>query len=109
MMYMDDALNATIQLMEAPKENITIRTSYNISGMSFSPVEIYQSLLEYYPNFEIGYEPDFRQQIADSWPRSIDDSFAKTDWNWKPAFDLKAMTAAIVKNLPQYFNYNENK
>ena len=109
MMYMDDAINATIQLMEAPKENITIRTSYNISGMSFSPEEIYKSLLDYYPNFEIEYEPDFRQQIADSWPRSIDDSFAQTDWSWKPAFDLKAMTAAIVKNLPQYFNYNLNK
>ncbi len=109
MMYMDDAIHATLQLMEAPKENISIRTSYNVSGMSFSPDEIYQSLLSYYPNFEIEYQPDFRQQIADGWPRSIDDSNAKKDWNWQPQFDLKAMTAAIVDNLPQYFNYNKNK
>jgi nucleoside-diphosphate-sugar epimerase len=109
MMYMDDAINATIQLMEAPKENISIRTSYNISGMSFSPEEIYQSLLTYFPTFEIEYKPDFRQQIADSWPSSIDDSYAKNDWNWQPTFDLKAMTAIIIKNLPQYFHYNEIK
>lgn len=109
MMYMDDAIDATIQLMDAPKENISVRTSYNVSGMSFSPVEIYQSLLSYFPNFTMNYQPDFRQQIADSWPNSIDDSMAKKDWNWSPKFDLKAMTAAIVYNLPQYFNYNKHK
>ncbi len=109
MMYMEDAINATIQLMEAPKENIRIRTSYNVSGMSFSPAEIYQSLLVYFPTFEIEYAPDFRQQIADSWPKSIDDSIAKKDWNWEPEYDLKKMTDTIVKNLPQYFNYNLNK
>ena len=109
MMYMDDAIQATLQLMGAPKENIKIRTSYNLAGMSFSPSEIHQSLLSYYPNFEIKYQPDFRQQIADSWPNSIDDSIAKKDWNWQPQFDLKAMTEIIVNNLPKYFNYNAPK
>jgi nucleoside-diphosphate-sugar epimerase len=109
MMYMDDAIHATLQLMDAPKENIKIRTSYNLAGMSFSPKEVHQSLLAHYPNFEIAYQPDFRQQIADSWPNSIDDSAAKEDWQWKPQFDLKAMTATIVKNLPAFFNYNQDK
>ena len=77
--------------------------------MSFSPKEIYQSILAFYPNFEIVYQPDFRQQIADSWPNSIDDSVAKKDWNWMPAYDLSSMTATIVKNLPEYFNYNTTK
>jgi nucleoside-diphosphate-sugar epimerase len=106
---MDDAIHATLQLMDAPKENITIRTSYNLSGMSFSPSEIHQSLLAYYPNFEIEYQPDFRQQIADSWPNSINDTNAKQDWHWQPQFDLKAMTEVIVNNLPKYFNYNDSK
>ena len=109
MMYMDDAINATLQLMDADKESLSIRTSYNISGMSFSPKEIYKSILAFYPNFEIEYQPDFRQQIADSWPNSIDDSVARKDWNWKPAYDLTNMTATIVKNLPEYFNYNTTK
>ena len=109
MMYMDDAIHATLQLMDAPKENIKIRTSYNLAGMSFSPKEIHQSLQVHYPNFEIAYQTDFRQQIADSWPNSIDDSSAKQDWNWQPAFDLKAMTEVIVNNLPKYFNYNAPK
>jgi nucleoside-diphosphate-sugar epimerase len=109
MMYMDDAINATIQLMDADKESLSIRTSYNISGMSFSPKEIYESILAFYPNFEIEYQPDFRQQIADSWPNSIDDSIARKDWNWKPAYDLSSMTATIVNNLPEYFNYNTTK
>ena len=109
MMYMDDAIQATLQLMEAPKENIKNRTSYNLAGMSFSPKEIHQSLLAFFPNFEIEYQPDFRQQIADSWPNSIDDSDAKRDWQWQPQFDLKAMTATIVEHLPAFFNYNQDK
>ena len=109
MMYMDDAINATLQLMDADKESLSIRTSYNISGMSFSPKEIYESILAFYPNFEIEYQPDFRQQIADSWPNSIDDSIARKDWNWKPAYNLSSMTATIVNNLPEYFNYNTTK
>ena len=109
MMYMEDAINATIQLMDTPKESITIRTSYNLAGMSFSPVEIYQSLLPYFPNFKIDYQPDFRQAIADSWPNSIDDHLAKRDWGWAPKFNLESMTAAIVEHLPAYFNYNKHK
>jgi nucleoside-diphosphate-sugar epimerase len=109
MMYMDDAINATLQLMDADKASLSIRTSYNISGMSFSPKEIYESILAFYPNFEIEYQPDFRQQIADSWPNSIDDSIARKDWNWKPAYDLSSMTATIINNLPEYFNYNTTK
>jgi len=105
MMYMDDAIQATLQLMDAPKEKITIRTSYNIAGLSFSPAEIYQSILMHYPNFEIEYHPDFRQDIADSWPNSIDDSLAKSDWNWTPSFDLDRMTSTIITNLPEYFNF----
>jgi nucleoside-diphosphate-sugar epimerase len=105
MMYMDDAIQATLQLMDAPKEKITIRTSYNIAGLSFSPAEIYQSIVKHYSNFEIEYQSDFRQAIADSWPNSIDDSKAKVDWGWKPKFNLEAMTSAIITNLPKYFNF----
>jgi nucleoside-diphosphate-sugar epimerase len=105
MMYMDDAIHATLQLMEAPKENITIRTSYNLAGLSFSPAEIYQSIVKHYPNFEIEYQSDFRQAIADSWPNSIDDSKASADWGWHPKYNLEAMTSAIITNLPKYFNF----
>lgn len=105
MMYMDDAIQATIQLMDAPKENITIRTSYNLSGLSFSPEEIYQSIVKHFPNFEIAYQTDFRQAIADSWPNSIDDSKARADWGWHPTYHLEAMTSAIITNLPKYFNF----
>ncbi|SDS30516.1 Nucleoside-diphosphate-sugar epimerase [Polaribacter sp. KT25b] len=99
MMYMDDVIRATIELMEAPKENISVRTSYNIAGISFSPEEIAQSIKEFYPDFKIKYNPDFRQAIADSWPKIINDSEARKDWNWKPAFDLKLMTKTMIKNL----------
>ena len=83
----------------APKENITVRTSYNLSGMSFSPKEIRQSLLAFFPNFEIEYQSDFRQQIADSWPNSIDDSYAQKDWGWKAQFDTEAMVEVMLKNV----------
>ena len=105
MMYMDDAIKATLELMDAPKDKITIRTSYNITGLSFSPQEIYQSIKKHFPNFEIEYQSDFRQAIADSWPNSIDDSKASTDWGWKSKFNLEAMTSAIITNLPKYFNF----
>ena len=84
MMYMPDAIRATIELMEADAKNISIRTSYNISGMSFSPKEISKEIQNHIPEFTITYEPDYRQTIAESWPQSIDDSIAKKDWNWKP-------------------------
>ena len=99
MIYMDDAIRATLELMEAPKEHISIRTSYNIAGMSFNPEEIAASIKEHYPNFQIKYNPDFRQGIADSWPKIINDTDARNDWNWKPEYDLKLMTKTMIENL----------
>ncbi|MDB5203022.1 MAG: NAD-dependent epimerase/dehydratase family protein [Ferruginibacter sp.] len=99
MMYMPDAIRATIELMEAPKEKIKIRTSYNLSAISFSPKEIAASIEKYQPGFTISYEPDYRQEIADSWPQSIDDSVAREDWGWKPEFDLDRMTEDMLRNL----------
>lgn len=101
MMYMPDAIRATIELMEAPKEKIKIRTSYNLSAISFSPKEIAASIEKYQPGFTISYEPDYRQEIADSWPQSIDDSVAREDWGWKPEFDLDRMTEDMLRNLKQ--------
>jgi len=99
MMYMPDAIRATIELMEAPAEKIAIRTSYNISSMSFSPKEIAAEIKKHIPDFTIQYNPDYRQAIADSWPRSIDDSVARNDWGWKEEFDLAAMTKDMLENL----------
>ena len=99
MMYMDDAIRATIELMEAPKEKISIRTSYNLSGMSFSPKEIASEIKKHTPEFEIVYKPDSRQSIADSWPQSIDDSVARRDWGWKENFGLADMTEDMIKNI----------
>ncbi len=100
MMYMEDAVQATIQLMAAPASNIQIRTSYNLSGMSFSPQEIAESIRVHYPKFSITYAPDFRQKIADSWPSSINDDCARNDWGWKASFGLTEMTAEILTKLP---------
>lgn len=99
MMYMPDAIRATIELMEAPAEKIKIRTSYNLSGMSFSPMEIGAEIKKHIPDFKLDFKSDYRQQIADSWPKSIDDSRANEDWGWKPAFDLEKMTADMLMNL----------
>ncbi|MBC7495085.1 MAG: NAD-dependent epimerase, partial [Flavobacterium sp.] len=99
MMYMPDAIRATIELMEAPKEKINIRTSYNLSGMSFSPKEIAAEIKKSIPEFEIIYKPDSRQAIANSWPQSIDDSVALKDWGWKAEYDLKDMTIDMLKNV----------
>ena len=99
MMYMPDAIRATMELMHAPVENITVRTSYNISGMSFSPTEIASSIQKHIPEFSLNCVPDYRQKIADSWPQSIDDSVATKDWGWKPAYDLDKMTADMLENL----------
>jgi len=99
MMYMPDAIRATIELMEAPKEKISVRSSYNLSAMSFSPKEIGASILKHIPEFKLTYQPDFRQKIADSWPQSIDDSIAQQDWNWKPQYDLDMMTEDMLRNL----------
>ena len=99
MIYIDDALRATIELMEAPAEQITVRSSYNLAGLSFTPVEIYQEIQKYYPDFKCAFEPDFRQDIANSWPQSIDDGAARQDWGWKPAFDLNTMTVDMFAHL----------
>jgi nucleoside-diphosphate-sugar epimerase len=99
MMYMEDAIRATIELMEAPAERLSTRLAYNISAMSFSPKEIAASIQKHIPDFSIDYAPDFRQQIADGWPQSIDDRLAQEDWNWKAAFDLEKMTATMLENL----------
>ncbi|MCZ8022077.1 MAG: NAD-dependent epimerase/dehydratase family protein [Cyclobacteriaceae bacterium] len=102
MMYMDDAVKATLDIMEAPAEKVKIRSSYNVSAMSFSPAEIAKSIQKHIPEFTISYQPDFRQSIADSWPQSLDDMRARQDWGWQPAFDLDKMTAEILKHLPAY-------
>ena len=99
MMYMDDAIKATVQIMQADASKIKIRSSYNLSGVSFTPEEIYEEIKTHYRDFTIDYAPDFRQKIADSWPASIDDSAARTDWAWKNDFDLKRMTAEMIEKL----------
>lgn len=99
MMYMPDAIRATIELMEAPAEKISVRTSYNIAAISFSPAEIAASIKKHIPSFKIKYKADYRQTIAESWPQSIDDSVAKKDWNWKPKYDLEKLTADMLKNI----------
>jgi nucleoside-diphosphate-sugar epimerase len=99
MMFMDDAIKATFGIMETKKKNVKIRSSYNLAGMSFNPEEIASSIKKYIPDFEIGYEPDFRQEIADSWPQSIDDSEARKDWGWKHSISLEKMTEIMIDNL----------
>jgi len=99
MLYMDDALNGTIQLMQKKAEKISIRTSYNIGGMSFSPKILIEEIQKHIPHFSVIYKPDFRQKIADNWPNSIDDSIAKKDWNWNPKFDLEKMTTEMIEKL----------
>ena len=120
MMYMDDAIRATIEIMQASSEQIKIRSSYNLSGISFTPAEIAEEIKKHipdftamsftpkqigeeiqkqYPNFELSYKSDFRQKIADSWPASIDDSYAREDWHWKHKFDLTSMTKEMLEHL----------
>ena len=99
MMYMPDALRATLELMEAPADRISVRTSYNISGLSFSPLEITAEIKKHIPGFSVDYTPDYRQAIADSWPQSIDDSVANADWGWKAAYDLPKLTTDMLENL----------
>lgn len=99
MCYMDDAIRATLELMEADASKLSIRTSYNLSGMDFTPAEIAATIKNEIPAFTISYAPDFRQAIADSWPQSIDDQLAKTDWGWKPAYDLESMTKDMILHL----------
>lgn len=99
MMFMDDAIRATVDIMETDSQNIKIRSSYNLAAMTFNPEQITASIQKYIPEFKIGYEPDFRQAIADSWPQSIDDSEAKKDWGWKSKISLDEMTQIMLENL----------
>jgi len=99
MMYMDDAIAATIQIMQAPAEQIKIRSSYNLAAMSFTPTELASEIKKHIPDFNISYNPDFRQKIADSWPASIDDSLARKDWGWNHIFDIESMTKDMLDHL----------
>lgn len=105
MMYMPDAIRAVLSLMQAPKEKIKERTSYNIAAFDFTPAELYEEIKKHLPSFSISYAPDFRQQIADSWPQSIDDSAARRDWDWQPQYDFSSMVKDMITQLkPLYEN-----
>lgn len=99
MMYMDDAIRSILEIMEAPAEKIKTRTSYNLAAMSFTPKDIYESIKKFIPELTIEYAPDYRQEIADSWPKSLDDHEARNDWGWKHEFDLDKMTEDMLEHL----------
>jgi len=103
MLYMDDAIQGVLQLMEAPTDRLSVRTSYNLAGVSFTPAEISAEIQKHLPAFKINYEPDFRQAIADSWPQSIDDQMARQDWNWQAQFDLARMTTDMLSHLQEQY------
>lgn len=99
MMYMDDAVRATVELMEAPASKIKIRNSYNLGGISFTPEDLKEEIKKQIPDFKVNYEPDFRQKIADSWPESINDESATKDWGWKHEYDLKKIVNVMLNNV----------
>jgi nucleoside-diphosphate-sugar epimerase len=101
---MPDALKATLDLMHAPIEQVKVRSSYNLAAMSFTPQEIAASIQRHYPDFTITYAPDSRQQIADSWPQSINDLAARQDWGWNPQYDLHTMTDDMLLHLKRINN-----
>jgi threonine 3-dehydrogenase len=103
MLYMDDAIRGTLQLMGAPADLVKVRTSYNLAAMSFTPAEIALEIKKHLPGFQVSYKPDFRQAIADSWTQSIDDTQARKDWSWAPRFDLPAMTVDMLEHLAQQY------
>ncbi len=103
MMYMPDAIRATIELMEAPADQVKIRSSYNVGGVSFNPEEIAAEIRRHLPGFEMSYQEDYRQAIANSWPQSIDDSHAQEDWGWKAEYDLSKMTGDMISNLKKQY------
>lgn len=103
MMYMEDAIRATVGIMEADEKDIKIRSSYNLAAISFNPEEISKSIQKHIPEFKISYEPDFRQEIADSWPQSIDDSQARDDWGWQHQYSLDEMTEKMLTNLKEKY------
>ena len=96
---MDDALDATLKIMSCDTKKLTVRSSYNLSALSFTPHDIFEAIRSYYPNFSIEYNPDFRQSIADSWPNSVDDSQAQKDWGWQPKFNLHQMTKDMIEHF----------
>ena len=108
MIYISDALDATVRLMEAPADRIAVRTGYNLAGMSFSPAEIAASIRKVIPDFEVSYQPDFRQEIAESWPQNIDDSEARKDWGWRPSYSLEKMTKEMILELRKKYDLVEN-
>ena len=108
MMFMEDAIKATVDIMQEPAENVKVRSSYNLSAMSFTPKELAEAIKKEIPEFKIDYNPDFRQAIADSWPSSIDDSAARENWNWKHEYDLKKLTQEMLKGLKKSYSL-ENK
>ncbi|WP_246109037.1 NAD-dependent epimerase/dehydratase family protein [Seonamhaeicola algicola] len=103
MIFIDDAIRATIELMEAPSNKIKTRTAYNLAGVSFTPKQLANAIKERISNFSINYNPDFRQNIADSWPESIDDSEAKKDWGWQPKYNLSALTNIMLEKLKEHY------
>ncbi|MCS6928489.1 MAG: NAD-dependent epimerase/dehydratase family protein [Saprospiraceae bacterium] len=103
MLYIPDAIRATLELMEAPAQRLSVRTSYNLAGMTFTPAEVAANIQKYLPDFQVTYKPDYRQAIADSWPQSIDDSFARRDWGWQPQYDLDAMTRDMIAHLEKKY------
>ncbi|MCF2503544.1 NAD-dependent epimerase/dehydratase family protein [Dyadobacter sp. CY107] len=103
MIYISDAMDATVRLMEAPKDKISVRTSYNLAGISFSPEEVAASIRKIIPDFNITYKPDFRQKIAESWPAQIDDMQARKDWGWRPAYNLDKMTEEMIIELKKKY------
>ncbi len=106
MMFMDDAIRATIGIMQADAEKIKIRSSYNLASISFSPKEIAESIQKHLPDFKISYTPDFRQKIADSWPKSINDDAARNHWDWKAQYDLEKMTSTMLNSLQKHYQKN---
>jgi nucleoside-diphosphate-sugar epimerase len=102
MMYMEDAIKATISIMQTEPSKVKIRSSYNLSAMSFTPAEIAQEIKKHFPNFSVNYAPDFRQKIADSWPASIDDSFARQDWGWHNDYNITSMTIEMIDKLKKH-------
>ena len=109
MMYMDDAIKATINIMQAPSEKIKIRTSYNLSSLNFSPRELEHEIKKHFPTFKMEYDPDERDQLAKDWPESINDDYAREDWGWKPNFHLSQMVSDIILNLTYRYKKDKNK
>jgi nucleoside-diphosphate-sugar epimerase len=101
MMYMDDAIKATVDIMEAPSEKVKVRSSYNLSALSFTPKDLAEAIQKEIAEFKIAYEPDFRQKIADSWPSSIDDSQARKDWQWEHDFDLQSLVKEMLEGVSE--------